>query len=134
MSYNYPENYLSIRWKRLSASAIATEFASLSQIAELNDTEIKANLEAKRKLLEIEYHLTNAHELYFKKQYQLAIDEYKLTQGLIYQLLQPDFPIDSANLELCLIVFQALLPFAVSILLYLVYSSLILFVVPVLFA
>jgi hypothetical protein len=97
MTDKYPENYLTIRWQRLPTALIAMEHANLSQLSIVSGTEVNANVESQRKLLEFELHLTNAHELYFKRQYQQAIDEYKLTQGLIYQMLNPSFPIAIAH-------------------------------------
>jgi len=96
MEIKYPENYLTIRWLRLSSSSIANEFASLSQISSVNTT-VDANVESQLKLLEIEQHLTKAHEVYFQKKYQQAIDEYKLAECLIYQILDSSFPLAAAR-------------------------------------
>lgn len=96
MMIKYSENYLTTRWQRSSTKAIALELSkvvNLGQISSGSDT----NLAAQQKLLEIEGHLSYAHELYLQAQYSQAIDEYKLAQGLIYQMMFPSFTISVAS-------------------------------------
>lgn len=86
---NHPENYLTLRYQRLDTALIAAEYVNLAQLSKVGDSKVDTTVESQKKLLEIEQHLTQAHTLYFKRQYQQAIDEYKITQNLIYRMLFP---------------------------------------------
>jgi tetratricopeptide (TPR) repeat protein len=97
MIVKYPENFLTLRWRREPSVLISQEYASLYQLRQTAVDKTDANMDSNLKLLEIEGHLTKAHELYFKHQYQQALDEYKSTQGLIYQLLDVSFPLATAQ-------------------------------------
>lgn len=95
MTAKFPENFITLRWQRLPAALVSAELASL--IALRKDDTADANLASRQQLLEIEQHLCKAHELYLKQQYQAAVDEYKLTQGILYQLLIASFPLAAAR-------------------------------------
>lgn len=92
MAVKFIENYSTLRWTRKSSSLVEKEILSLAQSSA---TEIsKGNTQ---KLLEIEKHLSRAHELYSLNLFIEAIEEYRRTQTLIYKLLNPEIPVDSAK-------------------------------------
>lgn len=95
MKINYPENYLTIRNMRQPAIEITKEIEHLLQESEGKQED--SDLQSQKQLLEIKQHLVQAHELYFKRQYQKAIEKYKLAQGEIYRILHPTIPKEILN-------------------------------------
>ncbi len=85
MNLKFSENYLSLRWKRLPSDLIANEIVQLER--EVENGESNSDSEVQKNLLQIEQQLTKAHELYFDKQYQQAIEKYKNVQNMIFQRL-----------------------------------------------
>ncbi|MCC7209505.1 MAG: hypothetical protein IT323_19505 [Anaerolineae bacterium] len=80
-----PENYVSaIAWDARNA-AIAAEILALSPSPTTGGS-IPAE-----KVAEVQSHLSTANSLFLNRRYQPAIDEYKLVQGLIYNLITPRF-------------------------------------------
>lgn len=89
MAVKYDENYLTLRWTRKSASLVEKEILGLAQSGASETSK-----ENTGKLLEIEMHLSKAHELYSLSLFTEAIEEYRKSQTLIYKLLNPDIPDD----------------------------------------
>src|SRR6188508_2925444 len=89
---NNLENFVSIRWQRFETESITAQLAGLAELVANENGEKDANINSQVKLLEIEEYISKGHDLYFKQQYQGAIDNYKSAQGLIYQALKPAFP------------------------------------------
>jgi tetratricopeptide (TPR) repeat protein len=86
------ENYVSVKYQRAPATVIAAEYVDLVRVIGTADGGKDGNLDSLRKLLEIEQHLAAGHELFHKRKYQHALDEYKLAQASSFQLLNPPFP------------------------------------------
>ncbi|MCK4257371.1 MAG: hypothetical protein KAX49_00240 [Halanaerobiales bacterium] len=91
MNLKFSENFLSLRWRRLPSELITSEILQF----ELDNENSESN--SQKKLLEIEQQLTKAHELYFDKQYQQAIETYKNVQSMIFQRLFAKDSSDSSN-------------------------------------
>lgn len=89
MTIKYPENYITIRDMRQSSAILSEEMEDIMRLSKVDND---ADLLARLKMLEIKLHLAKANELYHKGQYQNALMEYKIVQGLIYTLLQPSVP------------------------------------------
>lgn len=91
----HPENYYTYRFLRQSSDAIAAEIAGIGYSTEVTSSLwmfFRSDSDARIDLLEIERHLTLAHEHFFARKYAEALKDYKTTQALIYQHLDPDFP------------------------------------------
>ena len=86
----HPENFISHRFVQSSYENLQLEYLELDRLSKSSDTTDK-NIESRKKITKIQSHFAKANNLYYSKKYKKALDEYKLTQGLIYQSMNPTF-------------------------------------------
>ncbi|NLP13652.1 MAG: hypothetical protein GX383_04060, partial [Clostridium sp.] len=82
------ENYSTLRWHRQSSALLGKKITNIKKRASITDViEPSEPKNDSSVLLEIERHLTTAHDLYFSRLFAEAIEEYRTTQTLISNLL-----------------------------------------------
>jgi hypothetical protein len=94
MATRFSENLLSTRYVKGTLEEISSGYESLVRVAHAPEAEKDGNIQARRQLAEIKFHLARANSLFDKRVFQKALDEYKVTQGLVYGLVQPSFSPD----------------------------------------
>lgn len=91
MATKYPENLLSTRYVKGTLDDISWSYQSLAGLAEAPGADKDSNVQTRRKLAEIKFHFARANSFFYTRKFQQALDEYKVTQGLVYGLIQPSF-------------------------------------------
>ena len=91
MATKYAENLLSTRYLKGTLEDITWNYQGLVTIAQAPGAEQDSNIQVRRKLAEVKLHLARANSLFHNREFQKALDEYKVTQGLVYGLIQPSF-------------------------------------------
>jgi hypothetical protein len=91
MATMHAENLLSTRYVKGTVEEISSRYEGLLVLAQAPGAEVDSNVQARSKLAEIELHLARANSLFQKRKFQGGLAEYKVTQGLVYGLMQPRF-------------------------------------------
>ncbi len=103
MATVHAENLLSTRYLKGTLEDITWNYQGLVALEEAPDAQQDSNIQVRRKLAEVKLHLARANSLFNKREFQTALNEYKVTQGLVYSLIQPSFNPDlSLNPKLTL--------------------------------
>jgi len=92
----HPENFITYRYVKNSYEELIAEYAGLVTLSEVGKKADK-NIESQKKITKIQVHFAKANSLYYAGKYQKALDEYKLTHGLIYENMNPSFSGDLAR-------------------------------------
>jgi hypothetical protein len=90
MAAKFVENLLSTRYINGTLADLSWKYQGLVDLSQ-RGTGKDGNIESRRKLAEIQLHLARANSLFQARQFQRALDEYKVTQGLVFGLIQPSF-------------------------------------------
>lgn len=125
----HPENFITYRYVKNSYEELITEYEGLVALSEVGKKADK-NIVSQKKITKIQVHFAKANSLYYAGKYQNALDEYKLTHGLIYESMNPSFSGDLARnpnvvlpldkkvfepmLKSCLILIDAISPIAIG--------------------
>src|SRR5829696_7529365 len=91
MVTKFPENVLSTRYVKGTLDDIAWSYQGLVELSQAPGADKDSNTHTRRKLAEIKLHFARANSLFYGRQFQKALDEYKIAQGLVYGLIQPSF-------------------------------------------
>jgi tetratricopeptide (TPR) repeat protein len=77
----FEESFYTYRYQRMPAEALLAEYQAFQQRDE----------KATARVAEIEYHLAQGNEYFHRRRYYDALREYKIAEGLMYQLVEPTF-------------------------------------------
>lgn len=125
----HPENFITYRYVKNSYEELIEEYEGLVALSKEGKKADK-NIESQKKITKIQAHFAKANSLYYAGKYQKALDEYKLTHGLIYESMNPSFSGDLARnpdvvlpldknifepmLKSCLILIDGISPIAID--------------------
>ncbi|MEV0117662.1 hypothetical protein AB0H77_31235 [Streptomyces sp. NPDC050844] len=90
----FAENTLSIRDLSASVGTLTWQHDRLTDLVQTPAGETSEDLKARQRLVEIKLHLAKANEYFYAREFGKALDEYLVTQGLVYALVQPSFERD----------------------------------------